>query len=81
LGHDGGYRIAIGLEVSAIFQTERERIVGIATIARRAALHRSPPGIVQEADPYEMTNIIKQPEAVGIVEVMNREMQRLLKAP
>ncbi|HKV33758.1 MAG TPA: sulfatase [Pyrinomonadaceae bacterium] len=33
-----------------------------------------------KADPYEMTNIIKQPEAARIVEEMNREMQRLLKA-
>jgi len=33
-----------------------------------------------KADPYEMTNIIKRPESARIVEEMNRELQRLLKA-
>ena len=34
-----------------------------------------------KADPYEMTNIINQPDAVKIVEELKREMQRLLKGP
>ena len=34
-----------------------------------------------KADPYEMKNIIRQPNAARIVEEMKREMDRLLKAP
>jgi len=34
-----------------------------------------------KADPYEMKNIIRQPNAARIVEEMKREMERLLKAP
>ena len=34
-----------------------------------------------KADPYEMTNIIRQPRAARIVDGMKREMERLLKAP
>lgn len=33
------------------------------------------------ADPYEITNIINQPDAAKIVEELKREMQQLLKAP
>ena len=34
-----------------------------------------------KTDPYEMTNVINQPDAANIVEEMKLEMQRLLKAP
>ena len=34
-----------------------------------------------KADPYEMTNIIRQPGAAKIVDEMKREMERFLKAP
>ena len=33
-----------------------------------------------KVDPYEMKNIIRQPSAARVVEVMKREMERLLKA-
>lgn len=34
-----------------------------------------------KADPYEMTNIINQPETAKVVEELKSEMQRLLKDP